>query len=140
MAKNISFIVAYIYILAIGLISWHSNDKFLVVLFVSMMLLYVALSIFFKKYLFLLIFVISYIALFTLSYNPYMFYVVNSGVVKKEIHYESGAIYVIKFLDNSTVTVVYGEDKQCFGGGYEGKYSCRMILSKLDNYVKTGQW
>jgi hypothetical protein len=140
MVKNIFLAVLYAHAFAMGLIAWHLNDNSLFILFLTMALICLAASISLKKYLFLLILPVAYIAIFSHSWSPYTFYVVSDGVVEKQIPYDGGTIFIVRFPDNSVATVVYGKDKQCFGGGNDGKYRCRMVLTMLDNFIKTGRW
>lgn len=139
MKINIFLLITYCYILAIGLIGWHLNDALLFIVCITMILFYFALSIFFRKYLFILLLAISYSTLFTLAINPYTFYLVQSGVIEQEISYEGGSIFIMKFPDSSMVTVFYGSDKRCIGGGYGAKYSCKMVISKIEDLRRSGE-
>ena len=125
-------IIYYVFLMLFGLLSWHFNNNTLTILWITMILFYVISAIFLKKYLFLLLFFVSYSVLFPLSINPYTYYVIQSGVVEKRISYDTGTIFLIRFLDGSTATVLYGEEKQCIGREYEGKVNCRMIISMLE--------
>jgi hypothetical protein len=135
LAKGVFLAALYVYILSVGVISWHLNDGYLSSVFWVAVLFYIATCIFLRKYFFLLVFFVSYVLLFTLSYNPYTVKIVSSGIIEKEISYERGTIFVVRFEDGSAATVIYGEDKQCIGREYEGKERCRMVLSALDKLV-----
>ncbi|MDR2688746.1 MAG: hypothetical protein LBB76_03180 [Azoarcus sp.] len=139
-AKNIFLVVLYVQTFVIGMIAWHLNDKSLSLLFLTMVLSCLAASIFLKKYLFILMLLVVYIEIFSHSWSSYTFYVVSDGVVEKQIPYDGGTIFIVRFPDNSVTSIVYGKDKQCFGGGNEGKYRCRIVLTMLDNFIKTGRW
>lgn len=133
MKKNIFLIVFYVYLMLIGLIAWHLNNKSLTALWGTMILFYVISSIFMRKYLFLLLFFVSSSMIFPLSINPYTYHVIRTGEIEKEISSGEGTIFFIKFSDNSTVVVLYGDVKQCIGTGYEGKVNCEMVVSMLED-------
>jgi hypothetical protein len=99
-------------------------------------LFYIVYSFYFRKYLFILIIVGSLIVLLPLVSNPYTYYILSSAIVEKEIPDKDGEIFIVKFRDNSSATIVYNaEDKICIGREYESKYRCRFILSVVDKYV-----
>lgn len=132
MIKSTFLIAQFIYLIIFGLLSWHLKDNFLTLLWLSMILFYVISVIFLKRYLFIILFFISSCMLFTLGNNPYTYYVIRSGVVEKKISYEDNTIFFIEFYDRSTVTVLYGKNKQCIGRQYENKTNCLMIISMLE--------
>ena len=138
--KSVFSALLCVYILSLGFIAWHLNNKPLFVLFGVAALVYLIRCIVTRGYFLLLIFLVSCVVFFSRVYNPYTSYIIGSGVVENRVPYEGGEIFIIRFSDNSVVTVVRGDDKRCFGEGYEGKYVCQPILSMLDNFIKTGRW
>lgn len=133
MIKNIFLIFQYVYLMVMGLLNWHLSDNFLTILWLVMIIFYIILAIFLKKYLFILLLFISSCLLFPLSINPYTYYVVQSGVIAKQFPSEGNKVFFIKFFDRSTVTVLFGKDQQCIGRQYERKVYCRMIISLIED-------
>lgn len=70
--------------------------------------------------------------LFPMSYNPYSYDIIKSGVIEKTITDKGKTLFIIKFSDNSTATVLY-EEKQCFGKEYQNKANCDLILWMLES-------
>lgn len=130
--KNSIFLVLYAYLMVLGLLSWHLHDHFLSTVWLVQVVLYLIAAIFLKKYFFIPLFLITSALVFPMSYNPYSDYIIKSGVIEKTITDKDKTIFIIKFSDNSTATVLY-EEKQCFGKEYQNKANCDLILWRLEN-------
>lgn len=130
--KNSIFLALYAYLIVLGLLSSHFHDHFLSILWLIQVVLYLIAAIFLRKYLFILLFLITSALVFPMSYNPYSYYIIESGVIEKTITNKGKTIFIIKFSDNSTATVLY-EEKQCFGREYQNKANCHLILWMLES-------
>lgn len=133
MIKNIFLIIQFVYLMIMGLFSWHLSDNHLTYLWLAMIIFYIISAIFLRKYLFILLFFVCSCLLFPLSINPYTYYVIQSGVIEKKLFYEGNTIFIIKFIDHSSVTILDGKDQQCIGREYERKVYCRMIISLIED-------
>lgn len=129
--KNSAFILLYAYLIVLGLLSWHLHDHFLSILWLVQIVLYLIAAIFLRKYLFILLFLITSALLFPMSYNPYSYYIIKSGAIEETITDKGKTLFIIKFSDNSTATVLY-QEKQCFGKEYQNKANCDLILWMLN--------
>lgn len=130
--KNSIFILLYAYLMVLGLLSWHLHDHFLSILWLVQVVLYLISAILLRKYLFILLFLITSALLFPMSYNPYSYYIIKSGAIEKTITDKNKTVFIIKFSDNSTATVLY-EEKQCFGKEYQNKANSDLILWRLES-------
>lgn len=135
MKKNIFLLIPYIYIILFAFICMHYMDYSLTILWVTILLFFIVYAFYLRKFLFILAIIATLAILLPLSINPYTHYIISSASVEKEIASVDGEIFIVKFNDRSSATVIYGKEKACIGKEYESKYRCRFVLSVIDKYI-----